>query len=215
MDPSFVGGGALLLSYLLGSIPVALLAGKLKGIDIRKEGSGNLGAPNAIRVLGKPIGITVFLLDFAKGLFPPLAVRALLGEQYSPTTLELLAFASGVAAVLGHIFPVYLNFKGGKGVAATAGMLLAVRWDAALCAFGVFFAVRKITRYVSLSSMALAVVFPLAVIFLPGKRALGDYQWVILGSSLLALLILFKHRGNVARILNGTEPKIGRHPAGG
>ena len=208
MYSGLTAGALILASYLLGAIPFALLAGKLKGIDIRKHGSGNLGATNAIRVLGKPVGLTVFVLDFLKGFIPVMVVRFL--PAGSVAISEFMAFSCGAAAVVGHIFPVYLKFKGGKGVAATAGMLLAVRWDAALIACGVFFPVRRLTGYVSLSSIALAVTFPSALYLLHPSRAMSDYKWVLIGSCLLALLIIYRHKGNIGRILRGEEPKVGR-----
>ena len=210
MYPGLAAGAVLLASYLLGAIPFTLLAGKLKGIDIREHGSGNLGATNAIRVLGKPVGLTVFVLDFLKGFLPVMVVRFLPAAWFSVSISELLAFSCGAAAVVGHIFPVYLKFRGGKGVAATAGMLLAVRWDAALIACGVFFPVRRLTGYVSLSSIALAVTFPSALFLLHPSRALSDYKWVLIGSCLLALLIIYRHKGNIGRILKGEEPKVGK-----
>jgi glycerol-3-phosphate acyltransferase PlsY len=199
----------LLGSYLLGAIPFALIAGRLKGIDIREHGSGNLGATNAIRVLGKPVGILVFLLDFLKGLGPVVLARTL-PLPLSERELLGVAFACGIAAVLGHVFPVYLRFKGGKGVAATAGALLAVRWDAALTACVAFFIVREISGYVSLSSMILALVFPLAIFLYHGSQALDGYLWITVGSALLALMIFYRHKDNWARILRGEEPKVGR-----
>lgn len=209
MHMAFIAGAALLASYLLGAVPFALIAGRLKGVDIRKRGSGNLGATNAIRVLGKPVGLTVFVLDFLKGLVPVLAAGSLPTTFPAPQQLAF-AFACGVAAVLGHTFPVYLRFKGGKGVAATAGVMFAIRWDAALVSFAMFFLVRKLTGYVSISSMALAVAFPTALLVFHWNEAFDLYRWVLVGSGLLALLIIFRHRGNIARIVQGREPKVGK-----
>jgi len=197
----------LLGSYLVGAIPFALVAGKLRGMDIRKHGSGNLGATNAIRVLGKPVGLTVFILDFLKGLAPAILVR-MLPLSCSDKMHLTLAFAAGVAAVLGHIFPVYLRFKGGKGVAATAGAMLAVGWKAALIAYLVFFTVRKLTGYVSASSMALVLAFPLSLFAFHGAQVLDLYVGVVAGSGLLAVIIFFRHMSNWIRIMTGEEPKI-------
>ncbi|MHC4945942.1 MAG: glycerol-3-phosphate 1-O-acyltransferase PlsY [Planctomycetota bacterium] len=208
--PATLGVLLLLLgSYLLGAVPFALIAGRLKGIDIREHGSGNLGATNAIRVLGKPVGITVFLLDFLKGMGPVLVAGAL-PLPFPERDLLGIAFACGIAAVLGHIFPVYLKFKGGKGVAATAGALLAIRWEAALTACAAFFLVRELSGYVSLSSMTLALVFPIAIFLYHGSQAVDLYLWITLGSAFLALVIFYRHKSNWVRILRGEEPKVGR-----
>lgn len=198
----------LLGSYLLGAVPFALVAGRLKGIDIRDHGSGNLGATNAIRVLGKPIGLTVFVLDFLKGFAPVLIVR-LLPLSLSDKMHLFVAFAAGTAAVLGHIFPIYLKFKGGKGVAATAGAMLAVSWQAALVAFVVFFAVRKLTGYVSASSMALVLAFPLGLFAFHGGQVLDLYVGVVACTGVLAVIIFFRHMSNWIRIMKGEEPKVG------
>lgn len=210
MQPGLVAGGAMLISYLLGAVPFALLAGRLKGIDLRQHGSGNLGATNAIRVLGKPIGLTVFALDFLKGLGPVLLVRSLPQAWIAGLDRELIAFACGAAAVLGHVFSVYLGFRGGKGVASTAGVLLALRWDAALVSFIVFFLVRRLFGYVSVASMALAIAFPASLIALHWDLAINEYKWVTSGSALLALLIILRHKSNLVRIIRGEEPKLSR-----
>jgi glycerol-3-phosphate acyltransferase PlsY len=201
---------ALLLgSYLAGSVPFALIAGRMKGIDIREHGSGNLGATNAIRTLGKPIGVAVFLLDFLKGCLPVCLARTL-SLPLSERNLLGFAFACGMIAVVGHIFPIYLRFRGGKGVAAAAGALLAVKWEAALTAFVLFFVIREITGYVSVASMTLAIAFPVAIFVFEGGQVLDLYLWITAGSALLALLIIIRHRTNIVRILKGTESKIRR-----
>jgi len=210
MHESLIAGSVLIASYLLGAVPFTLIAGRFKGIDIRKHGSGNLGATNAIRVHGKPIGLTVFVLDFLKGLGPVL-LAGLIKESWIPDIdLKLLAFCCGLSAVLGHIFPIYLNFKGGKGVAAASGALLAVKWDAALVSFAVFFLVRKITRYVSASSIALGLTFPAALLIFDYDLAVSEYRWVTVGAAALSLLIVIRHKSNIVRIIKGEESKIGK-----
>jgi glycerol-3-phosphate acyltransferase PlsY len=200
----------ILTSYLVGAIPFGLLAGLMKGVDIRTRGSGNIGATNTIRILGKPIGITVFLLDFLKGLGPVLLALNL-SAPLVPSALnpQILALACGGAAVLGHCFSVYLRFKGGKGVATTAGAVLALRWDAALISFAVFFLIRKLTGYVSVSSIALATAFPLALMLLHPQAAFQEYFWITFGGIGAALLIVARHRSNLARVFRGEEDKIG------
>lgn len=200
----------VLAAYLLGAIPFGLLAGFIKGVDIRTRGSGNIGATNTIRILGKPIGLTVFLLDFGKGLGPTL-LALFAGRPLVPGTVDpqALAVCCGAAAVVGHCYPVFLGFKGGKGVAAMAGVALALCWKAALVAFIVFFVVRKLTGFVSLSSMALAFAFPLTVIVIYRARAFDEYLWITGVGFLSALLIVMRHRSNIARILRGEESKVG------
>jgi glycerol-3-phosphate acyltransferase PlsY len=204
----------ILCAYLLGSVPFGLLAGFMRGVDIRTRGSGNIGATNTIRILGKPIGIAVFVLDFLKG-FVPVFLALGVGGPLVPAGAhaQVLALCCGGAAVLGHCFPVFLRFRGGKGVAATAGAVLALRWDAALVAFAVFFLVRALTRFVSVSSMALAVSFPLAVAVLHPSRAFHEFFWITVGGMGVALLIIVRHRSNIARILRGEEDRVGQPDA--
>jgi glycerol-3-phosphate acyltransferase PlsY len=203
---------ALLISYLIGAIPFALIAGRMRGVDLRAHGSGNLGATNAIRVLGKPLGFTVFLLDFLKGWVPVFLMRVL-PDPWIPLSSQVrlsVAFACGMAAVVGHVFPLYLRFKGGKGVAAAAGALMAVQWDGALISFALFFLIRRVSGFVSLASIGLALAFPLALLALHPHHALHEARWVMVGSAALAVLIIFRHRSNLARIMRGEEPKVGR-----
>lgn len=215
MEPVFLAVVSLLFAFLLGAVSFAVLAGRMKGVDIRRHGSGNPGATNAIRVLGKPLGLAVFFLDFLKGCAPVLAARVLFQGRLDPPAVEFLAFACGGAAVLGHIYSPFLGFRGGKGVAAAAGLFLAVQWDAALLSFAVFFLVRALSRYVSLSSVALGIAFPLLLFLLHRERALGEMGGVLAGSIVLAVLITVRHRSNLVRIVRGEEPKVGeRAPEG-
>lgn len=193
-----------LVSYLLGAVPFGLLLARgLKGIDLREVGSGNIGATNTMRALGKGWGLFAFALDFGKGwlpvfLFAPLAAEA----GADPQVARLLC---GAAAVLGHCFPVYLRFRGGKGVATGCGAIVAVDplvfligglvWLGALAAF----------RMVSVSSMAMGLAFPVAA----RLRHPADRPF-LLGCALLALLVLVRHRMNLSRIRAGTEPRVGR-----
>ena len=197
-------------SYLVGGIPFGLLFGFAKGVDIRKRGSGNIGATNTIRILGKPIGITAFILDFGKGLGPTLlALHAASSIGPADVASQILALGCGAAAVLGHCYPVYLRLKGGKGVATTAGVVLALRWDAALISFAVFFLVKKATRYVSVSSMALGFAFPLAIVLLHPGRAFEEYFALTRGGVVVAVLIVWRHKSNIIRIMRGEEARVG------
>ncbi len=202
--------GLLLVAaaYLLGSASFALLAGRLaRGIDLRRHGSGNLGATNVARVLGRPVGLAVFALDVAKGFVPafffPALSQPLPGESAVHPGIYF-----GVAAILGHVFPFYLGFRGGKGVATTTGVLLAL----APAAFGIGIAVwllfLLLFRWVSLASVAMAFAFTASVVFLDPGRAFGEDLSVTIAVAAMSALLVARHRGNLARIVAGTEPKV-------
>lgn len=188
----------ILLAYLLGSIPSALWIGKIfYNTDIRTQGSGNLGATNTFRTLGKKAGIVVTLLDILKG------TAATLIPLYIATDIHPLIF--GVIAVLGHIYPVFAKFKGGKAVATSGGILLGYQWPLFIMAVAVLLIALKITKMVSLSSIILAVVF---IIYTTIYGVItGDYLFMIV-IYILAIFIIFRHRANISRIRAGTEPKI-------
>lgn len=188
----------ILLAYLLGSIPSALWIGKLfYNTDIRTKGSGNLGATNTFRTLGKKAGIAVTLLDILKG------TAATLIPLYIATDIHPLIF--GVVAVIGHIYPVFAKFKGGKAVATSGGILLGYQWPLFIMAVAVLLIALKITKMVSLSSIILAVVF---IIYTTIYGVItGDYLFMVV-IYILAIFIIFRHRANIARIRAGTEPKI-------
>ncbi|EHA64385.1 glycerol-3-phosphate 1-O-acyltransferase PlsY [Synechococcus sp. WH 8016] len=193
-----MGFFSLLLGYLLGSIPSGWLAGRwLKGIDLRDLGSGSTGATNVLRQVGKGPALVVFLIDVGKGAAAVLLARALgLGDW-----IQVLA---GLTALAGHIWPVWLGFKGGKAVATGLGMFLGLAWPVGLASFGVFMAVFSLSRLVSLASV-------LAAISLPLLMAAGSGSTANLVVALVAmLLVLWRHRSNIQRLLNGTEPKMGQ-----
>lgn len=186
------------LAYLLGSIPSALWIGKIfYNTDVRTKGSGNLGATNTFRVLGKTAGLIVTILDILKG------TAATLIPLYIDTNIHPLVF--GLIAVVGHMYPVFAKFKGGKAVATSGGILLGYQWPLFLVAVAVLLIALKITKMVSLSSMILAVVAVIYAIIYAVNT--GDYPFlaVIL---VLAAFIFYRHRANIARIRAGTEPKI-------
>ncbi|NUN94284.1 MAG: glycerol-3-phosphate 1-O-acyltransferase PlsY [Verrucomicrobiae bacterium] len=192
---------ALAAGYGLGAIPFGFLLGKAKGVDVRRQGSGNIGATNVWRVLGRPWGIATFLLDFLKA---PLAIllaegwaRSRGADAEAVTWCGIAAFAG---AILGHNFPVWLRFRGGKGVASSAGGLLALMPTAFLAIVGVWVVVFFLSRIVSLASLAGALTLPFAAWFLvephAGLRGLA---------CLLAVMIVVRHRANIGRLLAGTE----------
>ena len=195
-----MGFFSLVLGYLLGSIPSGWLAGRwLKGIDLRELGSGSTGATNVLRQVGKGPALVVFLIDVGKGAAAVLIARALgLGDW-----IQVLA---GLTALAGHIWPVWLGFKGGKAVATGLGLFLGLAWPVGLASFGVFLAVFSLSRYVSLASV-------LAAISLPLLMAAGTNSNANLVVALVAmLLVLWRHRSNIKRLINGTEPKLSQKP---
>jgi glycerol-3-phosphate acyltransferase PlsY len=194
----------LLASYLLGAIPTSYLAARLfRGIDLREHGSRNLGATNLYRVLGWRYAIPVGLFDAAKGLVPVLVFAPRVSHS------ELFALVCGVTGVLGHVFSVFVRFKGGKGVATAAGVMLGVAPVALAVAAVVWVALVALTGYVSLGSIAAAAVFPVAVLLLEPPT-----QPVMLWLDVaVAAAIIWFHRGNIQRLLKGTENRFGRRAA--
>lgn len=188
----------ILLCYLIGSTPTAyILVKRLKGIDIRTVGSGNVGASNASRVLGKWGFISVLTADALKGMIPVLLVRS----YYGNSDYVLLA---AVAVVLGHTFTIFLNFKGGKGVATALGVFIALAPFSTLIAAAVFGVTIALSRMISLSSITAAVTIAISVWFLSEWDHFKIFTFVI------ATLVIFLHKSNIGRILNGTERKIGK-----
>jgi acyl phosphate:glycerol-3-phosphate acyltransferase len=199
---------AFLIAYLVGSLPFGfLIARYVAGVDIRKSGSGNIGATNVARVLGKKLGIAVLVLDCLKGALPTLILPAVLTDS---TTLRLhLAVLSGTTAILGHMFPCWLNFRGGKGVATALGVALALAPLSTAAAFVVFVLCVALTRIVSLGSILAACTFCGAELWQLNPTPFGDETWSLAAfSTLVPLLIILRHRSNVARLLRGTEPRF-------
>lgn len=188
------------LAYVIGATPFGFLAGKAKGIDIRRHGSGNIGATNVLRTLGKPIGFSVLALDILKGMLPVLTAL-LLGKP------SAVLVATALAAIFGHNYTFWLGFKGGKGIATTGGALLPILPIAILVAVAVWIVVLKTTRYVSVASIAAALAIPLtlSVRFLLEQ----DWNWTIFGfATFVALLAIWKHRANIARLRRGEENRF-------
>ncbi|MHC5157801.1 MAG: glycerol-3-phosphate 1-O-acyltransferase PlsY [Planctomycetota bacterium] len=205
----------IIFAYLLGALPFGFLIGKAHGKDLRQIGSGNIGATNAARVLGKKWGIICFLLDVGKGLVPMLLVPALgLIAQPLTTGQLVLWILVGVAAVLGHVFPVYLGFKGGKGVATSLGIVLGLWPYFTVCGIAVFViwaATLAIWRYVSLSSIIAAVSFPFILIgcIISIESWSFNQLWpLVVIAVLMAMLVIVRHRTNIVRLRNGSETKV-------
>lgn len=191
---------AVVIAYLLGSIPTSVWIGQaFYGIDVREYGSGNAGATNTFRVLGKKAGIPVFLFDVFKAWFS-VYMATLFGM---PDNMEF-KIVLGLMALLGHIFPIYVGFRGGKGIACLLGIILAVHPMAALSAFGLFMIMFLITHYVSLSSMLASVAFPCLLVFAFNET---ENSLVIFGVA-VAVLVLVTHRKNIERLIKKEEGKI-------
>jgi len=205
----------LLVSYLIGSMPMGLLMGKItKGVDIRDYGSGNLGTTNAMRVLGKKLGMVVFFLDVLKGGIIILLIR--LGAFEAFEMLHPLLY--GIAASIGHIFPVFLRFKGGKAVATSVGIFLFYAPVIGIIGLLGYVTGVKLTRYISVGSTlgALSVLISVMAVYFLGPREGSAYEWLfsMRGDLFLPIisvigvsLVIYRHTGNYKRIMNGTEPK--------
>ena len=190
------------IAYLLGSIPSGYLAGRwLAGIDIREHGSGSTGATNVLRQVGKTPALIVFLVDVFKGSAAVLVAKQLLGGDAHGWLV-----AAGLLALAGHIWPIWLKGKGGKAVATGLGMLLGLLPAVGLASLGIFLLVLSFSRIVSLSSVVAALALP-AMIWIAGYSQTTAYMGL---GVLAALLVVWRHRGNIKRLLAGTEPKIGK-----
>lgn len=199
----------VIIAYLIGSIPFGFLVVRAKGGgDVRETGSGGTGATNVSRRAGKTAGIITLLLDAQKG-YIAIVVAELFLKDVGPKAGSWMLAAAAVAAVLGHIFPVWLRFRGGKGVATGAGVFLALAPMAVVCAGVVFVALVWWRRMVSLGSIAAAVTIPTYLYFQSEFGQPGRYSTALLAASVTcAWLIVYAHRGNIARIRTGTEPRI-------
>ena len=185
---------AILIGYLIGSCPFGYWAGLLKGVDLRKEGSGNTGGTNAVRVLGPRIGIPVIVLDVLKG-----TGAVLIASAFGGTGAEVLA---AVAAVLGHAFPIFLGFRGGKAVATGAGAMFALAPEIALGVTLLWIVVAAVTRYVSVASMVAAAAFVVSAI-------LTGQPWPVVAFTVFGTCVVFwRHRTNIARLRAGTENRV-------
>jgi glycerol-3-phosphate acyltransferase PlsY len=202
--------GAIIVSYLLGSIPAAHIAGLSRGIDLRKHGSGNLGATNVIRVLGTKIGLGVFAFDMAKGAIPvAIFSRVLPVSSLLFGSATITGIACGVAAIIGHVRPIYLKFgKGGKGVATAAGVFLALAPIQTLLTLIIFAVVLLSSGYVSLGSLTGALMLPVLLVITVGVRSP-----LFAISVLVAIFVFWTHRANIQRLRRGEEHRFGKRGA--
>ena len=204
-----------LLGFLLGSIPFGLLMGRIKGIDIRQHGSGNIGATNVFRTLGKQLGTTCLLLDFSKGLVPVLIARDMVEPMMTEQqfTAQSIGVLTALASIMGHNYSPWIGFKGGKGIATTAGAITALMPFGLVLLILVWAIFTFTTKYVSVGSIAAAASLPILVIIgsaFHGKLANGTWNKPLFIFSLIAaILAIWKHRANIARLKAGTENRIG------
>lgn len=212
--------GSITLAYLLGSIPFGLLIAKARGVDLRKTGSGNIGATNVTRVLGKKLGVVCFILDASKGLLPTLLTLVLIQPRFraaghSELMFHWLWLITGCAAILGHVFPLYIGFRGGKGVATSFGVALGI-WPyftcSALIAIGLWAYVALRSRYVSLASVIASIAFPVfllgSIVLVPSWTLDALWPLLIIGIAIPAVVVI-RHRKNIKRLMTGSEDKIG------
>jgi glycerol-3-phosphate acyltransferase PlsY len=216
---NLIYGAAGVLSYFVGAIPFGYLLVKARtGKDIRTMGSGNIGATNVARNIGVPWFVPVFVLDFMKGFAPVFWMAPWVAATWKcpvcPFPGAALQVFCALCALVGHMWPIYLGFRGGKGVATAGGILFALNWMAALVAMGVWVIVFIPFRYVSLGSVVAALLLPVAHWFTaPRARPRGENPWVItVFLGLAGLLVIYRHKANLQRLLSGTEKKFGKKP---
>lgn len=201
----------LILAYLMGSIPTAVWIGKrFYDIDVREHGSGNAGATNTFRVLGKKAGIPVLLFDVLKGFTAAFILVKLQTKFDANIESQVIAYthlklAFGLAAVVGHVFPIFAGFRGGKGIASLLGIVLAIHPPAALCSLGVFLLILIITKYVSLGSMLAGLCFPIMVIFVFKPEV--EVPALIIFSIVVSVLVVLTHQKNIQRLIRRNENK--------
>ena len=201
----------LAVGYLFGIFQTGYIYGRVHGIDIRKYGSGNSGSTNALRVMGKKAGLTVFLGDFLKTVIPCMAVRFVFKDQPDYAYVYMLYIGLGV--ILGHNYPFYLHFKGGKGIAATAGIISSIDWRLTVLCLAVFILIVAVTRYVSLGSLVVSVILLAWNVYM-GKC--GAYNLSAVSSveydamtAVIAAMAFWRHRANIIRLIHGNENKVG------
>jgi glycerol-3-phosphate acyltransferase PlsY len=212
--PILLNLAVLGVGYLLGSLPSGWLAGRwLAGIDLRQEGSGSTGATNVLRVLGKGPALAVFVVDVLKGTLAVLLAKLVLQPEGFDASSDWWVVATGLAALAGHIWPVWLGGKGGKAVATGLGMLLGLTWPVGLACFGIFLTVLSLTRIVSLSSVVAALALPLLMQGSFGESGLRPAYLTL--ALLTTVLVVWRHRTNLQRLMAGTEPRLGeKRPQG-
>lgn len=207
-SPSYIYLISGAAGYLLGSCPNGLLISRARGVDIRKHGSGNIGATNVLRVMGKKWGYAVFFLDALKGLLAVVIAWRLAAPSVQITHKEIVEILAGLACILGHTFPVWLRFRGGKGVATSAGVILGLMPTAMFSVLGIWLLMFYATRYVSLASIFAAAFLPLFVALYLHLNLLRGAT-LLPFSILIAGVVIWRHRSNMRSLLQGTEHRFG------
>ncbi|MDI6773823.1 MAG: glycerol-3-phosphate 1-O-acyltransferase PlsY [Verrucomicrobiota bacterium] len=205
MPTAALYASCLLASYLLGAIPFAFLLAQVKGIDIRAVGSGNIGATNAFRCVSKPLGILCFFCDVAKGFAPAFFFPMLVRQFAALPNEDPLKVLCAAGAIAGHNWPVYLRFKGGKGVATSAGALLGISWLPVTIGIAAWVLVFLLSRYVSVASLLAAAVVAACAWILPTAP---DALLIPIAFTLLAILAIWRHKSNIRRLVNGAEHRF-------
>lgn len=198
----------ILVAYLLGSISFSvIISQKMAGFDVRKKGSGNAGATNVLRSVGKKAAVLTLLCDCLKGVVAVL-FAVVVGKIASNSDKALLVQLAGIAVVVGHTFPIFFGFKGGKGVATSLGVLLVTNWQIGLICLVFALVLMALTKMVSMGSVGAAILFPVLVLFIKTNFIVTEGSGYLIYSIILAVLVAFNHRSNIKRILNGTENKL-------
>ena len=198
----------ILVAYLLGSISFSvIISKKMAGFDVRKKGSGNAGATNVLRSVGKKAAVLTLLCDCLKGVVAVL-FAVIVGKIAPNTDKALLVQLAGIAVVIGHTFPIFFGFKGGKGVATSLGVLLVTNWQIGLICLVFALVLMALTKMVSMGSVGAAILFPVLVLFIKTNFIVTEGSGYLIYSIILAVLVAFNHRSNIKRILNGTENKL-------
>ena len=204
----------LLIAYVIGSINFSVIfSKKFAGFDVREKGSGNAGSTNMLRSVGKGAAALTLICDILKGVVA-ISIAIILGNMFKDTNKELLVQIAGIAVVIGHTFPIFFGFKGGKGVATSLGILLMSNWQIGLICLVFALILMILTRMVSLGSCAAAVLFPVLTLFINDNYTVltegKNGTTYLIYSLILAIIVLFNHRSNIKRILNGTENRLGK-----
>jgi len=207
MNNLFTVFGLMIFAYFLGGIPTSYIFGKVfKKIDIRKYGSGNVGATNALRVLGAKMGIITLIIDIGKG-FLPVFISKIIFKRYHIPANDIYFILIGLSAIFGHIFSIYLSFKGGKGVATSAGVFLSLIPIPFLAAFVSFFIIVTLSKYVSLGSIVASVVLVIAELIDNFGNSFSNVEYLVF-TVIIALFIIIRHKSNIQRLIKGNENKI-------
>lgn len=196
-----------IIAYLLGSISFSvIISQKMAGFDVRQKGSGNAGTTNVLRSVGKKAAIITLICDVLKGVVA-LLIAYVVGRIVTTANASLLVQIAGIAVIIGHTFPIFFGFKGGKGIATSLGVLLMINWNIGLICLVFALVLMALTRMVSLGSITAAILFPILVMFMPSTAYIVPGNYIIF-SIILAALVIFNHRTNVKRLLTGTENKL-------